>query len=67
MWGEQGNRASAVREMHEAKVQADAVVRRKKAINILSEARKDAHQQVGIRWCCFSCAMLGHPQRPISD
>lgn len=46
--GLQSNRASAVGEMHEAKVQAEAVVRRKKAINILSEARKEAHQQVSI-------------------
>ena len=49
--GLQSNRAAAVGEMHEAKVQADKAVRRKKAINILAEARKDAQQQVGIRPC----------------
>lgn len=49
--GLQSNRAAAVGEMHEAKVQAEKAVQRKKAINILAEARKDAQQQVGLRPC----------------
>ena len=57
MGGVQSNRASAVGEMHEAKVQAEKVVQRKKAINILAEARKDAQQQVSIRPCKFTCTM----------
>lgn len=55
--GLQSNRAAAVGEMHEAKVQADKAVRRKKAINILSEARKEAHQQVSIWLCILICTM----------
>lgn len=53
---EQDSRAAAVSELHQAKEQASAVNRRRKAINILAEARKDAHQQA---WLSF-LNRLGH-------
>ncbi|KAK9819558.1 hypothetical protein WJX81_001914 [Elliptochloris bilobata] len=43
------HRASAINEMHEAKEQAQVYNRRKEAINILSEARKEAHEQIEAR------------------